>query len=196
MVIRRGVFEFMMIQRNPTSNKNQTPPLRGMHIYRDKKNRAIYYDVIFKKAYVITTVDTKTYTIYAQRFFIALALAVLVMSLSYEKYPHLMVVGPLLALLVYALMEWRFRSFLSTCSQIPVKLDEWIGKDELNASESKGRLITKTVLLLLLAILIVANAYISHFDWFMTLCCWAFGIGLTIASFTYIKALIYRSNHH
>lgn len=185
----------MMIQRNPSSSKNQAQPLRGMHIYRDKRNRAIYYDVIFKKAYVISNADTKSFTIYAQRFFIALAIAILVISLSYEKYPQYMIAGPLFGIVVYALMEWRFRVFLKTCSSIPVKLDEWVSRDALNAQESKGRLWTKIILLVVLAILIVVNAYISHFDLFLTICCWLFGIGLILASSIYIKALIYQKNH-
>lgn len=185
----------MMIPRNPAS-KNSAPVLSGMHIYRDKKNRSIYYDVLTKKAYVLTSADAKTYTIYAQRFFIALAIAVLIMALTYENHANLMLFGPLAALVIYGLMEWRFRVFLNTCNQIPVKLDEWVGREQLSAQEPKSRLITKTILLVALAILIIVNAYVSHFDWFLTLCCWVFGIGLTIASFTYIKALIYQSKNH
>lgn len=185
----------MMIQRNPSSVKNQPQPLRGMHIYRDKRNRAIYYDVIFKKAYVISNADTKSFTIYAQRFFLALAIAIVVISLTYEKNPQFMIAGPLLGLVVYALMEWRFRVFLKTCSSIPVKLDEWVSRDSLNAQESKGRLILKLVLLMVLAILIVVNAYVSHFDLFLVICCWVFAFGLLLASSIYIKALIYQKKH-
>ena len=185
----------MMIQRKPASKSN-TPVLSGMHIYKDNKNRSIYYDVLTKKAYVITNADVKSYSIYAQRFFIALALAVLIMALTYEDHSNLMIFGPLVALVVYGLMEWRFRVFLNTCNQIPVKLEQWVGREQLSAQEPKSRLITKTVLLIALAVLIIVNAYVSHFDWFLTICCWVFGIGLTIASFTYIKALLYQSKHH
>ena len=90
------------------NRKKLAEELSGMHIYKDNHNRYVYYDIFTKNGYVISNVPS--YRNYANRFILAAVVGILVYTFDFGKWTLPFALGA--ALLVWAVMEYKFRAFL------------------------------------------------------------------------------------
>lgn len=93
-------------------NLKQTE-LEGMNIYRDKKDQKVYLDPITKSGYVITPAKEKTFKTQSN---VPLYTA-LVGVFCYALFDFSWWVSLLAMVIVFAILEYRFRKFLGTCTR-------------------------------------------------------------------------------
>lgn len=130
--------------------------ISGMNIFKDNKGRFVYLDRFSKTGYIVPVESMKQYRYYSMRFF--LSIAIFVLLADYILAPWLAAV---ITLIVYALMEYRFRKkFLASLTQVPnftPALHQ--SRMEAMASGDTSKIILRIVLFLALAILLVLNVW-------------------------------------
>lgn len=179
----------MMMQRNTTSS-NKNIEIKGMNIYKDNKGRTIYYDRLFKKAYYIAPLDYKSFSLYQQRFFLGLAVAIVIMSFMHGKQIAMIWIGIALGLLIYGVMEYKFRSFLKKCSTVKFDVNNLSATKTSNVSETPSRLVLKAILLTALGVLLVINAYAQGYDSFIIAMCYVVAAFCLVGALFQVKSLM------
>ncbi len=94
-------------------NLKQTE-LEGMNIYTDKKGQKVYLDPITKNGYVITPAKEKTFKTQSN----APLYTALVGVFSYALFDFSWWVTIIAMVVVFALLEYRFRKFLNSCTRL------------------------------------------------------------------------------
>lgn len=162
-----------MARKGNKFKKNEKLKIGGMHIYVDHRGRAIYYDVITKIGYVMDDYEN-AYRPYAMRFVIGIFAAVM---MSMFVLPMWMC--GLIGFAAYGFMEVKFRLFLKKLPQLlDFKPEKRAGMVDTAANEEPKKIIAKLVLYMLLAVLIIINAYDQKYDGVMLAANWliaAFG---------------------
>lgn len=137
----------------------------GFNLYQDEKNRTIYKHPLIKQAVYIPTYDYKMFDLYRKRYILTVSVFVVLFTLLNEWFGIPFWVSILIALLVWAFMEWKFYSFLK--NEQPVKKfqpEKYKGYYDNFEAQGLGKVILKTVLYLLIGILIVFNSYYEGYD--------------------------------
>lgn len=149
------------------SRKNRSKPiekirLSGRNIYTDKKGRVIYYDFITKKGYLVDKSKENSAQFFKNRFVIILFAAILFGGtfLSWIQAAIAWAVMMALSEVVYR------RSFLQKMEKVTdVDFERRVSALRYTMeNKEKGRIIVLAVLYLLLAVLVVLNAYLEKYS--------------------------------
>ena len=137
--------------------------LTGLFIYQDPKRCTIFYDIITRKGYIITSSDVKTYTIYSAMLPLAIIVAFLIGSLF-----NLSTLSSFIIFLaLFVLYEGAFR--IMFFYKLPVA-EKWkpVKKENIIMYLARGysetRLLILIVMLILLSILMPLYANSEHFS--------------------------------
>ncbi|MBQ1900470.1 MAG: hypothetical protein II153_06135 [Erysipelotrichaceae bacterium] len=137
--------------------------LSGIFIYQDPKKGAIFYDVLSRKGYILTSSDVSTYTLYTAMLPLCIVMALLCVQLFHLNYLAAAII--FIALYLIAAMWFRFTFFY----KLPVA-ERWkpVKKENLFVYMARGytkqRLIVLILLLLALTILMPVYAAEEHFE--------------------------------
>lgn len=138
-------------------SKTKDGSLISKNIYTDKKGRNIFYKKSTNMGYVITPGSEKKFFTLSSRPIAALVAA----SLFIVFWPDLWFVGIIIAVLVYAYMEVKFRKLLNEYPQLhnfdPSKL---VSTDEAQEID-KNKMLLKSILCMIVPVLLIINAYTS-----------------------------------
>ena len=147
----------------PKNNLSKASDLNGMFIYQDPKKGTVYYDILRKKGYVLTSSDVKSYVLYSSASSVALVAAVF----AYMLFSFNILTSFLVFLGVYIIMSLLFRfNFLY---KLP-EADNWkpYKKDSIFVSIGKSysntRLTILIILLILITILMPLYAHMANMD--------------------------------
>lgn len=149
------------------SKKNRTKPvenirLSGRNIYTDKKGRVIYYDFITKQGYLVEKKQENSAQFFKNRFVILLFAAIL-FGATFLTWIQAVIAWAVMM----ALAEVMFRcSFLKKMEKVTdVKFERRISALQYTMeSKSKGKIGILAFLYLLLAVLVVLNAYVEKYS--------------------------------
>lgn len=164
--------------------------LAGFHIYKDDHNRYVYYDVFSHNGYVLN--NTQSYKAYSNRFILGLVAGILIYTFELG-----VIISILGGVLIYAVMEFKFRSFLKKQTMLinfqPKKRTPRI---IVAASDKKNKIILRIVLFFVFAVLIIVLAFMEkEYDMIMKGACIAVGIGAFYMSLFNAYAYIYKKKN-
>lgn len=136
--------------------------LSGRNIYTDKKGRVIFYDMLTKKGYLVGKQNENSALFFKNRFAVILFAAILLGGtlLSWLQ-------AVIAWAVMMALAEFSFRmSFLKKLEPVTdVDFERRVSALQyIVENKEKGRVIALAVLYLLLAVLVVANAYVEKYS--------------------------------
>ena len=131
--------------------------LSGRNIYTDKQGRTIYYDWVTKQGYLIEKKSEKAALFYKNRFAVILMAAIL-FGATFLTVIQAVIAGAVM--LVLAELTFRL-SFLKKLEPVrDVDFEKRVsGLQYIVTEKSKGRVLMLAVLYLLLAVLVVLNAF-------------------------------------
>lgn len=124
--------------------------LSGMYIYQDPKRGTIFYDIITRKGYILTSSDVKTYTIFTAMLPLCLVLALGMLSL----FPNNYVIPVICFLVMFITYQVLFRALFFY--KLPVA-EKWHPLKRENIFISMARNFSKPRLLLLIGMLTVLS---------------------------------------
>jgi hypothetical protein len=124
--------------------------LSGMYIYQDPKRGTIFYDIITRKGYILTSSDVKTYTIFTAMLPLCLVLALGMLSL----FPNNYVIPVICFLVMFITYQVLFRILFFY--KLPVA-ENWHPLKRENIFISMARNFSKPRLLLLIGMLTVLS---------------------------------------
>lgn len=147
----------------PNNSIKKASDLNGLFIYQDPKKGTIFYDILTRKGYVLTSSNVRKYILFSSSFSIALVIAILGYTLFQLKIVPTLIVF----VLAYLLLEIFFR--VTFIYKLPVADNfKTFKKDNIFMSLAKNysatRLIILIVLLLVLTILMPLYAKIANLD--------------------------------
>ena len=129
----------------------------GFNVYRDDKGRPIYLNRMNHTGYVLTG-KSKPFRTYSSRFFLG-GIAAIFTYMFELPIPLCIAIG----VIVYIVMEFKFRRFLSTLAQIPnFKPAAHSGRIEAESRLDTKKIVTKIILFVLLSVLLLVNAFIME----------------------------------
>lgn len=131
--------------------------LSGRNIYTDKQGRTIYYDWVTKQGYLIEKKSEKAALFYKNRFAVILMAAIL-FGATFLTVIQAVIAGAVM--LVLAELTFRL-SFLKKLEPVrDVDFEKRVsGLQYIVTEKSKGRVLMLAVLYLLLAVLVMLNAF-------------------------------------
>ena len=132
----------------------------GRNIYLDDKGRDIYYDRISKNGYIITEADMRKFYYYQNRY----VLILIAIVLGYNFIASLQTCI-LIGVVAGVIAEWTFRKkFLPSLTMlVGFKPEKRIPPyQQIAQNDPKNKIILKAVLYMLLAVLLVLNAWIEQ----------------------------------
>lgn len=148
------------------ANKSSSQ-ISGFNVYKDRKNRDIYYDMITKKGYVITKDDMGQFNFYSRRLFVPIIALILLAPLKIGGVEIGFTKAAIISLVLMIITElfYRFR-FLRSLKVVPnfqpEKRSGYI--EQLSNSAEKSNLIIRSLLYIALSILVLVFGYLSGFD--------------------------------
>ena len=145
----------------------------GFNIYKDKKKRDIYYDVLTKEGYIITKYEVNKLNFYQKRFIIPIIIFSLTYTIDLFGFKFGIIGAGAAALLSFVCIEFFFRfRFLKSMSVVPNfvpdKQEDYFHQLANNAPLSN--LIVKGLLYIALGVLLVIFGYQENFqvmEWFV-----------------------------
>lgn len=142
-----------MARKRKTNQTQNTIGVSGLHIYLDERGRAIYYDVFSKCGYVLTNNENR-YRQYSMRFILGLIGFILTLMFNLPYWLCILV-----GILVYAFMEYKFRTFLKSLVKIEnFKCNEKAKQTSTLKLMETNKIVIKFICLLLFSVLIIVNA--------------------------------------
>ncbi len=126
--------------------------LTGISIYQDPKRGTIFYDLISRRAYILTRSDVKKYNIYSSLLIVCIVIAIAVANTFKLGYINGVIIA--VALLIICMAYFRFTFFY----QLPL-VENWKPFKRKNIFENiaeryeTGRIIALVVMLALLSVL-------------------------------------------
>ena len=146
--------------------------LSGRNIYTDKKGRVIFYDMITKKGYLVDKKHENSALFFKNRFVVLLFAAIL-FGATFLTW--------LQAAVAWAVMMAEFafrRGFLKKLEVVnDVDFERRVSALQyIVENKAKGKVIVLIVLYLLLAVLVILNAYVEKYS--VGLCVLSGGIAL------------------
>ena len=162
----------------------------GFNVYRDDKNRPVYLNRRTNIGYVLSD-KTKPFRTLSSRFYIGGV--AMIFSFMFDLPIWLCV---LIGVIACGVMEYKFLQFLNTLPQIPnFKPASRTSRLDAEAALDTNKIITKIVLFLLLAILIVLNAYQHKFTGIVLGLNWLFSVFACIFCIYEIRALLLHNKN-
>ena len=194
-ILRKAGGTMNKLSKGAKNKRPQATILGGLSIYHDEKNRTIYYNRISKRAYVIKPNDFGTFQTYNMRFFAALAATIVLFSFS-----DTFLANPLIAIgigvLVFVVLQVKFNSFLKRCTVI-ANFDpkNSYGSIQIAATSETRHLALKALLFLVLAVLIIYNAYERHYGTLTLIITWLLAVYAGFQIVLLLMALNYKRQH-
>lgn len=161
---------------------NVQNPLRGFHIYTDKKHRTIYYNPLTHKAMQIPGPEFKRFRMFQSRYVSVAAIFLLVLLIFYD-WLHMPLWIPIVlgivTLGIFEFLWYRFQNSLPPYknfdkSRLISSYDQTISR----ADRQKAWI--RIVLTALIGVLLVINAYMLHYDTGMLTACWIAMVALFV----------------
>lgn len=151
-----------------------TASVAGINIYKDSRNRTVYFDRLTKDGYVITAHNVNQYNFYSKRFLIPLIAFALLSTLNVGGYKLGFGKAALICLGIIIVMEYLFRfRFLKSLTTIPnfrpEKKKPYL-QQIIDSNTNKFVIFLKAILYLALGIIFIYYAYLSNYDlveWFV-----------------------------
>ena len=163
--------------------------LSGLFIYQDPKRGTIFYDVVTKKGYILTSSDVKIYTIYSAMLPMCIIVSAGILSMFSMNYASALIVF----IAMFILYESLFRAFFFY--KLPVA-ENWhpIKKESLHVTMARGfskqRLIILIVLLLLLSVMMPLYAIVENMQGINLYCSYIVGFLTLTGAIISIMALV------
>ena len=148
--------------------------LSGRNIYTDKKGRVIFYDMITKKGYLVDKKHENSALFFKNRFVVLLFAAIL-FGATFLTWLQAAVAWAVMM----AIAEFAFRrGFLKKLEVVnDVDFERRVSALQyIVENKAKGKVIVLIVLYLLLAVLVILNAYVEKYS--VGLCVLSGGIAL------------------
>lgn len=149
------------------SKKNKSKPvekirLSGRNIYTDKKGRTIYYDFITKQGYLVDKSKENSAQFFKNRFVIILFAAIL-FGATFLTWTQAAIAWAVMMALAEVIFR---RSFLKKMEKVTdVDFEKRVSALQYTMeNKEKGRIGVLAFLYLLLAVLVVLNAYMEKYD--------------------------------
>lgn len=165
--------------------------LSGFSIFQDPKRGTIFYDIISRKGYILTSSDVRTYTLYTAMLPLSIVIAVLAMSMFNLTYVTTFFI--FLGLYLIAFLAYRFAFFY----KLP-EATNWkkVKKESVFLYLARGysstRLIILICLLAALAVLMPVYALMEHYEGVNLYSSYIMGGGAAIAAIAVIISLILK----
>jgi len=180
-----------MAKKTVNKKKNrmgqQGEEVAGFHIYKDDHNRYVYYDVFSKNGYVLN--DVQRYKTYSSRFIAGLLAGII--GASFEIGIYLSII---LGVVVYAVLEFKFRSFLKKQTMVPnFKRKERPPRLLTAASEDTKKIYSKIGAYLAMSILLVLLVYTEpDYEEYIKYLCIALSVGSLCMAIFQVRALFFK----
>lgn len=165
---------------------------KGSNLYKDSKGRMIYYYPLTKQACYIPKFDYRKFNLYQSRYLISVAAFMVLVTILQEWFHTPFWIPLVISGALAVILEIRFQKFLK--SMQPVKKFD---KEKLTPtvsmtmdSEARTKTLIKIVLLVLLGILIVINAYQSHYSQMLVIFCYLAMAFCLWQALLYVRLLI------
>lgn len=173
-------------------NNFQHKELEGINIYLDKKGQKVYLDPITKNGYVIPEAKQKQFKTYSNVALYAGLSAIF----AYVLFELNIIISILIGIVVFGILEWRFRSFLNNCTMYAAFKPE--KKHQPTAYDSPNSIIyIKIVLYLVLAGLLVATCFMGETKnasvYVASIC---IAIAAVYIAVRYVLILVARKSHN
>lgn len=136
--------------------------LSGRNIYTDKKGRVIFYDMVSKKGYLVDKAHENSSIVFKNRWAIVVFAAIL-LGATFLTWKQAVLTG----VVMLVLFEVAFRIlFLKNLEPVTdVDFDRRLSALQyIVENKSKGKTILLAVLYLLMAVLVIANAYTEKYE--------------------------------
>ena len=185
-----------MAQKSSASRKGRTvsAPIDpeqpvGKHLFFDNKRRLIYVSPLLHKNLYLPKYDYKRFNRYNSRFIVAVATIMICGSALTDWFKMPMWIAFVLGALVFAGFEWSFYKFqkgLTVVSDFdPSKATPTVSS--VISSDMRTKTWLKIILFIVLGVLLVVNAYQSHYSQQVIILCWC---GLAVCVYMAINLLI------
>jgi hypothetical protein len=147
----------------------------GLNVYIDSKGRTVYYSPFEKKAWYVPAFEYKKFNRYRSRYMIAIASLMLLTVLMKEWFDLPLWIPIVISVGIWAGLEYSFYKFLHALQ--PVKHFSKEGfrhsYEIVMTEDDRKKVWIKCLLYLLLGVLIVVNAYMQNYDFWLILACYA-----------------------
>lgn len=177
----------MSVGKKSFKKRDSRQEIGGMNIFTDNHDRYVYRDPISKTGYLIEG-RVKEFRTYSARFIIGLFAGIVTYVFQIPWYICIVI-----GIIAWFVMEIKFRSFLKHLPQIP-NFTPAEKTDPIVAESKKERntIILKLVLFIVVAVLIVINAYQSKFEGAVLILNYIIALGALYYAFREFKALMHN----
>lgn len=168
---------------------NDDEKIGGFSVYRDDKNRPIYYNRFNHNGYVLSD-NSKSFKTFNSRFMLGFIAIIFGYIFNLPLWMSI-----ILGIVVYLVMEFKFRKFLNTLPVIPnFQPKKRTSVVDSEAGLSTKKIITKIVLYFAISVLLIVNAYSSKYTGLILYLNYALSIITFITGIIEIRALIANRN--
>ena len=136
--------------------------LSGRNIYTDKKGRVIFYDMITKKGYLVDKAHENSAIVFKNRWVLILFAAIL-FGATFFTWMQALIAWAVMMAVGEAVFRLNFLKKLEQVTDIDFDRRQ-TALQYIIENKSKGKIILLAVLYLLLAVLIILNAYTEEYD--------------------------------
>lgn len=169
----------------------------GFNIYKDKKNRDVYYDVFTKEGYVITPNEVTKLNFYQKRFIIPVIIFALTYTIDLFGFKFGIVGAGAASLLSFVCIEYFFRfrflkSMITLPNFVPNKKEDYF--HQLATSSPLSSLIIKGILYIALGVLLIVFGLQESFQTFEWVVCIVITIVVTVVGFFQLYAAYIKHN--
>lgn len=169
----------------------------GFNIYKDKRNRDVYYDAIAKEGYVITPETVGKLNFYQKRFILPIVIFALTYTIDIFGFKFGIMGAGAAALLTLVCTEYMFRfRFLKTMialpNFVPNKKEDYF--HQLANGSPLSNLLIKGVLYIALGVLLVVFGYQEGFQTIEWIACIAITIVVAVVGSFQLYAAYIKYN--
>lgn len=164
----------------------------GKNLYFDKKRRMIYTSPMLREALYLPKYDYKRFNRYKSRYIITAATFMILATSLNEWFEMPLWVSLVATLLVFAGIELSFYKFQKTLTVVKDfgKANATSTIDNEISSDMRTKCWIKIVLYVILGVLIVVNAYQSHYSNLIIGLCWAALVLFLYMAFDLLRTLM------
>ena len=169
----------------------------GFNIYKDKKNRDVYYDSFTKEGYVITSAEVAKLNFYQKRFIIPVIIFALTYTIDLFGFKFGIMGAAAASLISFVCAEYFFRfrflkSMIILPNFVPNKQEDYF--HQLATSSPLSTLIIKGLLYIALGILLIVFGYQENFQTFEWVVCIIITIVLVVVGCFQLYASYIKHN--
>lgn len=168
---------------------NNDDKIGGFSVYRDDKNRPIYYNRFNHNGYVLSD-NAKLFKTFNSRFMLGFIATIFGYIFNLPLW-----LCVTLGIIVYLVMEFKFRKFLNKLPVIPnFQPKKRTSIVDSEAGLSTKKIITKMILYFTISILLIVNAYSSNYTGLILYLNYALSVITFITGIIEIRAFIANRN--